>query len=277
VVPLLAEAQVGRSAGVEANGHNRPAEAHRRHRVVQAEGAARGLDGDVDTLPAQALDGSPNPILGLVRIEHMVRAQLQRQIPARGHRLDGGHALRARQPRHLHQQQSNRAQPHDRDVVAELEPSVVDSDERNSAEAHVQRVLARFAGRKAHEGIAGLGRRVDVEHRLLTVRRSDVHQVADPQLGDPRPDLLDHADHLVAQHRGIGGARRVRPDEGTQLAVEYELGEARRAAIEVELGSVAYAARQSAHPHIAGLQPRSLLFAQSQRAGSFQHQRAGHS
>ena len=52
----------------------------------------------------------------------------------------------AGQPRHLHEQQPDRAQADHGDVVAELDPRVVGGDERDRADADEQPALERPAG-----------------------------------------------------------------------------------------------------------------------------------
>lgn len=162
-------------------------------------------------------------------------------------------------------------------MVAELESSVVQADERDRREAQEKRPWRRVTGGQSHERIRRAGRDVDVEDRFVAVRNACMHQVAHGRLGDLAADLCDHAHHPVPERRGIGRPRRVRVHEGAQLAVEDTLGEAGAASVEVQLGAVADAAEQRPDPDLPRLEGRHVSVLQTQSARSFEHQRPGHS
>ena len=72
--------------------------------------------------PAARLIAAPAP---RPAVERLVGAERQRELATRGHGVDDADAARAGEPRHLHEQQADRAEADHRHVVAELDPRVV--------------------------------------------------------------------------------------------------------------------------------------------------------
>ena len=112
---------------------------------MQPGGRARRLDRHVGAAPGGALDrraGAVRRVGGSIASSAPSSSASSRRA---GDRVDGGDARRARQPRHLHEQQADRAEADHRDVVAELDPRVVGGDERDRADADEQPALERLA------------------------------------------------------------------------------------------------------------------------------------
>ena len=211
------------------------------------------------------------------RVEDLVGAELERELAAARHRVDRGDPPRPGEPRHLHEQQPDGAEPDHGDVVAELDAGVVRGDERHRAEAHEQPALERPARREEDRRVGRGGGHVQVEHRLVAVRRSDVDEVTGLELANLGADLVDGADELVAQRGGVRRAGRIGAHEGAQVAVEHAVGEGGGAAVEVELGAVADAADHRADADLAGPEPRGVLVLQPQCAWSVEQKRPSHS
>ena len=193
------------------------------------------------------------------------------------HGVDRGDAAGARAPRHLHEQQPDRAEPDDDDVVAELDAPVVRGDERHRAEAHEQPALERPARREEDRRVGRRGGHVQVEHRFVAVWCADVNEVARLELANLGADLVDGADELVTQRGGVRRAGRVGAHEGAQVAVEHAVGEGGGAAVEVELGAVADAADQRPDADLPRPEARRVLIPQPQCAWSFEQQCPSHS
>ena len=240
---------------------------------MQGDGAPGGLDRHVRAAATRALDRRPDALAGLARIEHRVGAEALRQLAACGDEIDAGDARRARHPRQLDQEQPDRAQAEDRDVVADLDAGVVHGDEGDHAEADEQPALPRDARRQRDQGIGGAARHVEVDDGLLAVRDARVDEVAGRQLVDVVPDLCHDAHELIAERRRIRRAGRVEREERAQLAVEHLVGEARGAAVEVQLGPVADPAERCTDTHVARSERGRVVGLEAQVAGAFQDER----
>ena len=125
---------------------------------------------------------------------------------------------------------------------------IVGGDERDGADTDEQPALQRRVLGQADRRV-GRGRGdVEVERRLLAVRRADVDEVARGELVDLLARCLDPPDELVAERRRVRRRGRVGCDERAQAAVEDPVVERRGPPVQAELGAVADAAEQRLHP-----------------------------
>ena len=279
VVPLLAEPQLGRAALVEADGDDGPAESRRRHRVVQAGGGARRLDGDVDAAARGALDRRAGAVRRRERSIASSAPSASASSRRDGHGVDDAVTRRAPASRAICTSSSPIAP---RPTTATWSPSLIRASwaatQRDRPDADEQPALERRRRGQPHGRIGrGGGRRRG---------RAPPPRGAGRRCGRGRraasswtsaPASSTRADQLVAERRRIGGPRRVGPDERAQVAVEDAVGEGGGAAVEAQLGPVADAAEQRPDADLARSEVGRLLLPQLHCAWCFEQKRSSHS
>lgn len=276
VVPLLAEPQPGRAALVEANRHHQATEVRAGDRVVQPCVAARRVDRDVDAAAEERpLEDDAYARVRPGGVVGVSCSELKCELSPVGDWIDGMHRGGPGQARHLRGQEADRTEPHDRDVIAELDLRVVGRLQRDRAHADEQCRLERRSGRYADHGKGAPAGRVDVYDRLVPVRRARMDDVAGAQLLDSEAHLLDDADESVSERRGIRRAL-TRGHDRAELAVEDVIDERGRAAVQVQLGAVADAAQQTPDAHLAAAGCANRDLVKGQLARRYQHEGAAH-